>query len=157
MIKLNIYKTFVRSIWEYGLPLLKYYSQENIKIIQKVQTKALGLITDCSESTGKQYRSLTHSITAIEEIEDRADTLGIIFGFHYYKLSYNNPLKKLVPKFGTVFRDRNALISSGIHKSRKFQKILKKSTERNLKNVLELELKKRKLENYRNGKQREHP
>jgi len=128
IIRLQLFKTFVRSLWEYCSPLVYLAAEsELINDIQNFQDKALSWVANQTDATGKKYKRLIQSITAIEKIKDRFENLGIRFGLHYSKVLDSNPLKKMISfkNSNSSFVTSSALIFKNIHYSDEFKKYLK--------------------------------
>ncbi|PVU98884.1 hypothetical protein BB559_001194, partial [Furculomyces boomerangus] len=78
---------------------------------------ALGWILCVSSHYITIFKRLGHSLTALEPIKERFESLLIRFGFHYEGLAVNNPLKTLctaADRFEIQFT-RLSLIAKGIH------------------------------------------
>ncbi|KAK9767701.1 hypothetical protein K7432_002268 [Basidiobolus ranarum] len=97
--------------------------------VELIQQQALGWVVNASKYHSKQYQRLIQSLTGIESIHNRFETLGIRFGLHYIKASPTNPLRDLVAAIEckTVIACPTSLVIANIHKPDGFQKYLKEN------------------------------
>ncbi|PVZ98529.1 hypothetical protein BB558_005468 [Smittium angustum] len=96
-IRLSLYKSVIRSQWEYAGPLLsRAFGSLDLKPLEEVQIKAIAWILGCSKNAAEHYTRLVHSITGLETVFDRLETLSILFVYSYRRLDRLNPLLQLV-------------------------------------------------------------
>ncbi|OMJ28800.1 hypothetical protein AYI69_g1716 [Smittium culicis] len=120
LVRLSLYKTFIKPILEYAAPLVYVSCKEKpslkkcyIKPLQKVQSRALGWISYSSNHTATIYTRLLQSICGLEGIEDRFKSLLIRFGLHFENLCPTNPAKILAESHH--FDDKISLLGSNVH------------------------------------------
>jgi hypothetical protein len=65
--KLLLYKVIIKPIWTYGIQLWGCSSKSNVNIIQRFQTKTLGLIVGAPRYVSNQTLHAGLSITTVEE------------------------------------------------------------------------------------------
>lgn len=119
LIRLQLFRAFIRSRWEYAAPMMLLASpKEAIQRIQNLQLKALGWVVSASDHHSKQYQRLIQSLTGIESVADRFETLGIRFGLHYATSSPSNPLKLMAHAItnNQIFANTKSLIRKQIHR-----------------------------------------
>ncbi|OLY85046.1 LINE-1 reverse transcriptase-like protein [Smittium mucronatum] len=96
-VKLNIYKMFIRSIWEYPAPILNIACIKSMtEPIVEAQIAGLTWVTGVSIFHGKQYRRLISSLCGIESVPDRLEALGIRFCHSLKSASNSNVLINLL-------------------------------------------------------------
>jgi hypothetical protein len=96
LVRLVLFKTFVRSMWEYGAPMTVLATPNLLSPLESLQQEALGWVCSSSKTMSSRFERLIRSITAVESIKDRFETLGIRFGYHFEKSNESNPIRVLV-------------------------------------------------------------
>ncbi|OMJ18110.1 hypothetical protein AYI70_g5545 [Smittium culicis] len=90
--RLTLYKSYVRSCWEYAAPLMALtLKSSDIELIEKEQLIALAWVIGISVKSGNMHQRMYRSLKGIESIKDRFETLLVKFGIHVSKCSVNNP------------------------------------------------------------------
>jgi hypothetical protein len=98
-VKLALYRSFVRSILEYGAPLLWHHAQSSSDVseteffasYQKLQDQSLVWVFGV-----KGPLSVLHSLAAIPKVVDRFLGLATLFIEHVQSLDGSNPVNKLI-------------------------------------------------------------
>ncbi|OMJ10723.1 hypothetical protein AYI70_g10156 [Smittium culicis] len=85
-----LYRSNIRSLWEYAAPLMSIALKDTeFDLIEAVQERSLAWVMGTSDHSGHQYRRLFRSLSGIESIVDRFETLQIQFGIHVANSSAN--------------------------------------------------------------------
>jgi len=95
--------------------------------LQDCQSLALSWVTNVSPSKGKSYQRLIRSLTGIESIQDRFETLSIRFGAQYSNCTSDNPLVKMINSYNTNLLPLNesSLIRKQIHYPAGYKKYIR--------------------------------
>ena len=117
LIRLYLFRSFLRSLWEYGAPLIHCLGDPSILLpLHSLQVQALAWVVGCSDKVASQYKRLISSLCAVESIDDRFSTLAIKFVSHLEKSHSTNPLAHLIQlrKVFTLEFSPSALVSRNI-------------------------------------------
>ena len=132
IIRLTLFRTFVRSIWEYPAPMMSVSCKSSLlKPLQKIQTESLTWIANTSNHNGRIFQRLLHSVMGIESISVRFDSLRIRFGKHYAVSQMDNPLKVLVRLYTSKYitLKKTSLVYNQIHLAPGFRKFIRINSE----------------------------
>ncbi|OMJ15631.1 hypothetical protein AYI70_g7141 [Smittium culicis] len=89
--KLALFKSNIRSLWEYAAPLMAIALTEiELDLLEQVQQDSLAWVVGTSKFKGTSLKRLIRSLTGIESINDRLETLLIKFGVHITKCTQSN-------------------------------------------------------------------
>ncbi|OMJ11001.1 hypothetical protein AYI69_g10029 [Smittium culicis] len=124
--RMMLYRSNIRSLWEYAAPLVSLALKNNeFDQLESVQEKPLAWVMGSSEHSGHQYRRLIRSLSGIESLIDRFETLQIKFGIHVSICSTNNPLLELISQIemNKTLASNKSLIKNDIHHHDEFKKI----------------------------------
>ncbi|PVV03180.1 hypothetical protein BB560_002353 [Smittium megazygosporum] len=156
LIRLFLFRAFVASIWEYGVPLLFLTDKQLLATYQEIQDDAPFWIFDKKNRKGKSYIQLAHSFAMTERVVDRFSSLLTRFGLHFEMSNESNPLRTLVDffRFKKIELSSESLVSKGIYSTLDYRAIMDSApygTKRK-KLFLDEAVKKRKIKSLSKGK-----
>ncbi|OMJ21115.1 putative RNA-directed DNA polymerase from transposon BS [Smittium culicis] len=131
--RLMLYRSNIRSLWEYAAPLMSIALKDTeFDLIEAVQERSLAWVLGSSDHSGHQYRRLFRSLSGIESIVDRFETLQIKFGIHVANSSASNPLYELISQIeiNNSMASNESLIKNNIHNHSEFR-IIKPNIKKN--------------------------
>ncbi|OMJ18302.1 hypothetical protein AYI69_g7087, partial [Smittium culicis] len=131
--RLMLYRSNIRSLWEYAAPLMSIALKSyEIDLLESVQEKSLAWVMGSTEHSGRQYRRLFRSLSGIESVIDRFETLQIKFGIHVSKSSAKNPLNELISQIemNKTLANSKSLIKNDIQNHDEFT-IIKSNIKNN--------------------------
>ncbi|OLY79420.1 RNA-directed DNA polymerase from mobile element jockey [Smittium mucronatum] len=117
LVKLNIFKSFVRSIWEYPSPILNLPKfSADLTPLEDAQSAGLSWVAGVSLFHGKQYKRLIASLCGVESVADRLETLGIKFSYNFEQARDSDVLLDLIKliKSKNIYIFPQAYLSSEI-------------------------------------------
>jgi hypothetical protein len=131
LIRLTLFKSFIRSAWEYGAPMISTITKPNdLKPLQEIQNTALAWVINVGPNQGRIYQRLIRSLTGIESVSERFKILSIRFGQHYTKCISSNPIVQLVKYFNSNNSQftSSSLIRNQIHYPAGFKKYIREKS-----------------------------